>query len=51
MDTVGSEVPEFILCAAVYVDREEAWTIAEAASQIARQCGGGPGTLFSEHLY
>lgn len=38
----------------VFVDRNEAWKIAEAANQIKFRCGGDTadgGTLYSENLY
>lgn len=42
---------EYILCAANrFVDRKEAWIIAEKANQIIQQ-SGGKGTLYSEDLY
>lgn len=34
-----------------FVDREEAHTIAKAAGQIIRRCGGDEGTLYSENLW
>lgn len=34
-----------------FVDREEAHTIAKAAGQIVRRCGGDEGTLYSENLW
>lgn len=33
-----------------FMDREEAWKVAEAAGQIIRDCGT-VGTLYSENLY
>lgn len=38
----------------VYMDRQEAWKVAEAANQIVYRCGGDTskgGTLYSENLY
>lgn len=38
----------------VYMNRQEAWKVAEAANQIYRRCGGDEakgGTLYSENLY
>lgn len=38
----------------VFMDRQEAWKVAEAAGQIIRRVGGDTldgGTLFSENLY
>jgi hypothetical protein len=38
----------------VWMDRREAWKVAEAAGQILYRCGGDTtagGTLFSENLY
>lgn len=35
----------------VFVSRQEAWKIAEAAGQIRRRCGGDDGFLYSENLY
>lgn len=34
----------------VFMDRKEAWKVAEAAGQIRRQVSA-PGTLYSENLY
>lgn len=35
-----------------YVERDEAWTIADAAGQIKRvTCTAGPGKLFSEDMW
>ena len=35
----------------VFVSRQEAWKIAEAAGQILRRCGGDGKSLYSENLY
>jgi hypothetical protein len=35
----------------VFMTREEAWKVAEAAMQIIRRCGGDGERLFSENLY
>lgn len=38
----------------VFMDRQEAWKVAEAAGQIKYRCGGDDangGTLYSENLY
>ncbi len=38
----------------VFMSRQEAWSVAEAAGQIRHRCGGDTangGTLFSENLY
>lgn len=35
----------------VFVSRQEAWKIADAAGQIRRRCGGDDGFLYSENLY
>lgn len=38
----------------VFMDRQEAWKVAEAAGQIIYRCGGDDangGTLYSENLY
>ena len=38
----------------VFMDRQEAWTVANDAGQIYRRCGGDEsngGTLYSENLY
>lgn len=38
----------------VYMDRQEAWNVAEASNQIVHRCGGDTnkgGTLYSENLY
>lgn len=40
----------FVTSEGRFVDREEAWKIAEIANQIIRQ-SGGKGTLYSEDLY
>lgn len=34
-----------------FMTREEAWTVAEAAGQILRRCGGDGTKLYSENLY
>ena len=37
-----------------FLDRHQAWKVAEAAGQIIRRCGGdtaNDGTLYSENLY
>ena len=35
----------------MFMTREEAWAVAEAAGQIVRRCGGDGEKLFSENLY
>jgi hypothetical protein len=35
----------------VFMSREEAWKVAEAAGQIKYRCGGDGKELFSENLY
>ena len=40
----------FITTAYTFVNRKDAWVIAEAGGQIKRQCST-PGTLYSENLY
>lgn len=35
----------------IFMTREEAYTVALAACQIIRHCGGDDGVLFSENLY
>lgn len=38
----------------VFMNRQEAWQVAEAAGQILKRCGGDDangGTLYSENLY
>lgn len=35
----------------VWLTREEAWKVAEAAGQIMRRVGGDEGCLYSENLY
>ena len=35
----------------VFLTREEAWEVANAAGQIRLRCGGDNGRLFSENLY
>ena len=35
----------------VFMTREEAWLVAEAAGQIRYRCGGDGDKLFSENLY
>lgn len=35
----------------VFMTREEAWTVAEAAGQIIRRVGGDGTRLYSENLY
>ena len=38
----------------IYMNRQEAWKVAEAANQILYRCGGDEakgGTLYSENLY
>lgn len=48
------EAQGFIDQRGVFMTREEAWKVAEAAGQILRRCGGDTlhgGHLFSENLY
>ena len=38
----------------VFMSRQEAWTVAQAAGQVINRCGGDTadgGTLYSENLY
>lgn len=55
LDTEGDPVDQgFITNKGRFLDRQEAWKIAEAAGQIIRRVGGDDidgGTLFSECLY
>lgn len=51
---VNFEEQGFIDQHGVFMDRQEAWKVAEAAGQIIRRVGGDTmdgGTLFSENLY
>lgn len=48
------EVQGFIDQFGVFMDRREAWQVAQAAGQIKYRCGGDDkdgGTLYSENLY
>ena len=47
---MGEYEQGFLTDAGRFVDREEAWIIAEKANQIIQQ-SGGYGTLYSEDLY
>lgn len=50
----GKEVQGFIDQWGVFMDRQEAWKVAEAAGQILYRCGGDRahgGALYSENLY
>jgi hypothetical protein len=50
----GKEEQGFIDQFGVFMTREEAWKVAEAAGQILYRCGGDTrngGTLYSENLY
>lgn len=52
-DWIGS-AQGFIDQRGVWMNRREAWKVAEAAGQILRRCGGDTangGTLYSENLY
>lgn len=49
-DGVGKTVQGFLTNTNRFVDRKEAWVIAEKAKQII-QISGGKGTLYSEDLY
>ena len=40
----------FVDQSGIYLTRDEAWIVAEAAGQIIRDCSN-PGTLYSENLY
>lgn len=47
----ASAVQGFIDQYGVFMTREEAWEVADAAGQIIRRVGGDEGRLFSENLY
>lgn len=47
---VGEYIQGFVTSEGRFVDRKEAWTIAEKNNQIVCQ-SGGKGTLYSEDLY
>lgn len=55
LDTEGDPVDQgFIDNRGVFLDRIEAWKVADAAGQIIRRVGGDHvdgGTLYSENLY
>jgi len=44
------KIQGFVTSEGRFVDRKEAWIIAEKSNQIVRQ-SGGKGTLYSEDLY
>ena len=46
-----AETQGFIDTKGVFLDRREAWEVANAAGQIVRRCGGDDHKLFSENLY
>ncbi len=48
---LGEHVQGFLTNKNRFVDREEAWGIAEKQGQIFRKNVGGEGKLYSEHLY
>ena len=48
------DIQGFVDSSGVFLNRQEAWKVAEAAGQILKRCGAdtlGGGTLFSENLY
>lgn len=50
----GDEEQGFIDQRGIFMSRQEAWKVAEAAGQIIKRVGGddaGGGTLYSENLY
>jgi hypothetical protein len=47
----GREEQGFIDQGQVFMTREEAWVVANAANQIVRRVGGDEGCLYSENLY
>lgn len=55
LDTEGDPVDQgFIDNKGNFLNRTDAWSVAEAAGQIIRRCGGDDsngGTLYSENLY